>query len=237
MSLELWSRRVSALGQFRVVDPEAPVLSKEDEHHLRTVLRAKRGEEIVVTNGAGDWSLCSVSEHGLDVVTPLHHDPEPVATMLYMAPLKGDRSEWAVAKATELGVRTIVPLLSQRVVVKFKGEVKDKVLRRWQRIADEACGQSRRTYDLVVADPVSIRDVPVNVAVCDFDGEGDWHHVSAVAIGPEGGWAPEEWPDDRTKVSLGTTVLRAETAAVSAASILSFCHGGWAMAAPESRNR
>ena len=236
MTRELWSRRVDALGQFRVIDPAAPVLAKDDEHHLRTVLRAKAGEEVVVTNGAGDWSLCEVTPQGLTLVSDVLHDEEPVSTTLYLAPLKGDRSEWAVAKATELGVRRIVPLLSQRVVVKFKGETKDKVLRRWQRIADEACGQSRRTYDVRIEDPVHVRDVPVNVAVCEFGGTSDWANVHEVAIGPEGGWDPDEWGQGRRTLSLGPTVLRGETAAVAAATLLSFSSGGWAMPAPEGQN-
>jgi len=66
----------------------------------------------------------------------------------------------------------------------------------------------------------------VNVAVCDFDGEPAWDDVRAVAIGPEGGWAPGEWTT-RRKLSLGPTVLRAETAGVVAASLLAFGAGGW----------
>lgn len=237
MSLELWSRRISALGQFRVLDPVNPVLSKDDEHHLRTVLRAKSGEEIVVTNGRGDWTLCSVTSEGLNVVTPLHHDPEVPETTLYMAPLKGDRSEWAVAKATELGVSKIVPLLSERMVVKFKGEAKEKILRRWQRIADESCGQSRRTYDVSVAEPVFVRDVPSHVAICDFDGSPQWQGITDVAIGPEGGWGPDEWGSDRKKLTLGRTVLRGETAAVSAVSLMNFHTGNWAMPTSDDPNR
>jgi 16S rRNA (uracil1498-N3)-methyltransferase len=224
---ELWARRVAALGQFRVAEPSAPTLSRDDDHHLRTVLRARSGEEIVVTNGRGDWSICEVGEATLHRVTPVEHDASTPETVLYLAPLKGDRSEWAVAKATELGVSRIVPLVSARLVVKFRGEVRDKIVARWRRIAAEACGQCRRTYDVVVEEPVSVGDVDVNVAVADFSGEGDWRGVRRVAIGPEGGWHADEWPPDQRRVSLGPTVLRAETAAVVAASLVSFAAGGW----------
>ena len=227
MNDDLWTRRVAALGQFRVADPSTPALSRDDEHHLRTVLRARAGEEIVVTNGRGDWSICEVGEATLHRVTAVEHDASTPETVLYLAPLKGDRSEWAVAKATELGVSRIVPLVSARLVVKFRGEARDKIVARWRRIAAEACGQCRRTYDVVVDDPVSVGDVDVNVAVADFNGEGDWRGVRCVAIGPEGGWAPGEWPSDRRRVSLGPTVLRAETAGVVAASLLAFGAGGW----------
>lgn len=227
MTLELWPRRVAALGQFRVESPETPMLERDDEHHLRDVLRARSGEEIVVTDGRGRWSLCQVEDRGLSRITDVHLDPVALETVLYLAPLKGDRSEWAVAKATELGVSRIVPLLSQRIVVKFKGETRDKILARWRRIGAETCGQCRRSYDVLVENPVSLSDVPVNVAVADFDGDANWSGVLAVAIGPEGGWAPEDWDSPRRRLSLGPSVLRAETAAVVAASLMVFGSGDW----------
>jgi 16S rRNA (uracil1498-N3)-methyltransferase len=221
-----WPRRVAALGQFRVLDPQRPQLSAPDEHHLRTVLRVRHGEEVVVTNGAGSWALCEVGDT-LTRVTPVHKDPETATTTIYMAPLKGDRSEWAVAKATELGVTRIVPLISDHLIVKFKGETRDKIVTRWRRIGEEACGQCRRTYDVEITDPVSVADVPSEVCVADFDGDSDWNGVTAVAIGPEGGWAPREWGEDRRRLALGPTVLRGETAGIVAAALLSFGAGGW----------
>ena len=222
-----WARRVAALAQLHVESPGEPVLEDADEHHLRKVLRANVGEEVVVTDGRGSWSICQVDERRLRRVTPVQLDPAGDVTTLYLAPLKGDRSEWAVAKATELGVSRIVPLASQRIVVKFKGETRDKIVSRWRRIAKESCGQCRRTYDVVVEQPLLVRDVPANVAVADFAGTGDWSGVRSVAIGPEGGWEPQEWSSERRFVSLGPTVLRGETAAVSAAAILAFGAGGW----------
>jgi 16S rRNA U1498 N3-methylase RsmE len=105
--------------------------------------------------------------------------------------------------------------------------VRDKIVTRWRRIAAETAGQCRRTFDLVVDDPVRVGDVPVNVAVADLDGDPDWRGVTAVAIGPEGGWAPGEWNDERRRVVLGPTVLRGETAGVLAAALLAFGAGGW----------
>ncbi len=230
-----WPRRVGALAQFRVDDPNAPVLSDVDEHHLRTVLRARAGEEIVVTNGQGSWSLCEVGDHALHRVTPVHVDAPTPETTLYLAPLKGDRSEWVIAKATELGVTRIVPLASERVVVKFKGEVRDKIVARWRRIANEANGQCRRTYDVVVDDPVRVSDVALSVAICDFDGDPDWGGVRAAAVGPEGGWAPGEWTAHPRR-TLGPTVLRAETAGVAAATLLAFGAGDWGFTAGMKRS-
>jgi 16S rRNA (uracil1498-N3)-methyltransferase len=222
-----WPRRIAALTQVRVSDLEAPALSRNDDHHLRRVLRARDGEEIVLCDGRGSWRLAGVTSTGLDVLSDVVTDPTPIRTTLYLAPLKGERGEWAVAKATEVGVSRIVPLVSQRLAHKFRGEARDKVLSRWRRIADETCAQCRRTYDLVISEPVTPGEVPAHVAVADFAGEGDWSGLTAVAVGPEGGWAPGEWDEQRRRVSLGPTVLRGETAGVVAAAILSFTNGSW----------
>jgi len=222
-----WPRRVAALGQFHVDRLERPELGRDDDHHLRRVLRAHDGEEIVVTDGRGSWALCQVSDVGIERVSDVNLDPAAPDTALYLTPLKGERAEWAVAKATEVGVGRIVPLVSARMVVKFKGEAREKTLSRWRRVAHEAAAQCRRTYDVVIGDPVKVADVPVTVAVADLAGSGDWSGVRSVAIGPEGGWTSDEWNDDRRRVGLGPTVLRAETAGVVAASLVTFSAGGW----------
>jgi len=222
-----WPRRVAALAQFHVENLEAPELQRDDEHHLRRVLRASEGEEVVVTDGQGSWAPYEVLSFGLRRVSDITRDPPSPETSLYLTPLKGERAEWAVAKATEVGVSRIVPLIAERMVVKFKGEAREKILSRWRRIASETANQCRRTYDLVIADPVKVRDVHSLVAVADLGATGNWAGLRSVAIGPEGGWAKDEWDVGRRRVGLGPTVLRAETAAVVAASLLAFQAGGW----------
>jgi 16S rRNA (uracil1498-N3)-methyltransferase len=222
-----WARRVGALTQLRVDDVASPRLSRDDDHHLRRVLRAKVGEEVVVTDGRGVWRFAEVTSVGLEATGEVQRDPRPTDTTLYLAPLKGERGEWAVAKATEVGIARVVPLVSRRLAHKFRGEARDKVLARWRRISDESCGQCRRTHDLVIAEPVAPADVPLDVAVCDVAGSGDWSGVRAVAVGPEGGWAPDEWNDARRRLSLGPSVLRGETAAVVAAALVAFTNGSW----------
>lgn len=183
-----------------------------------------------MTNGGGDWSLAVVDDAGLHRVGDVHVDPVPAPVTLYLSPIKGDRGEWAVAKATELGVTRIVPLVSARLAVKFKGDAADKILSRWRRIARESAGQCRRTYDVLVDESTRVADVPADVAVADFGGASSWANVHAVAIGPEGGWEPGEWDESRVRVGLGPTVLRAETAAVAAATLLAAARGGWGRA-------
>ena len=231
-----WPRRVAALTQLRVNDIDVPVLSRDDDHHLRRVLRAREGEEVVLCDGRGSWRFAKVCATGWDEVGQVFFD-EPVArTTLYLAPLKGERGEWAVAKATEVGVSAIVPLLSERLVLKFRGDTRDKVLARWRRIGAESAGQCRRSYDIVIEEPVTPDEVPEEVAVADFTGSGDWRGVRAVAIGPEGGWGSAEWSATRRRVSLGPSVLRGETAAVVAAALVTFTQGSWGFRAGSHEN-
>lgn len=222
-----WPRRVAALTQLRVADINEAVLSREDDHHLRRVLRAREGEELVLCDGRGSWRFATVAPGGLENLGDVFVDERATTTTLYLAPLKGDRGEWAVAKATEVGVSTIVPLVSERLALKFRGDARDKILARWRRIADESAGQCRRTYDLEIAAPMTPAEVPLDVAVADFSCQGDWSGVRAVAVGPEGGWGAEEWGPWRRRVSLGPSVLRGETAAVVAAALITFTNGSW----------
>ncbi len=203
------------------------MLAERDAHHLFRVLRARDGEEVVLTNGAGVVSFGVVRDGTIARVSDLLEDPPLEPIELYLAPLKGDRSEWAVQKATELGVTLIVPLLSERVVANWKGEHALKHLRKWRAVADEACAQCRRSRDVVIADPVRVHDVSAHVAVCDFDGAAALSDVRAVAVGPEGGWGDSEWTSDRLRLGLGELVLRAETAAVAVTTLIASQGSGW----------
>ncbi len=214
--------RAKVLARWRrVADPARPVLAPPDEHHLRRVLRARVGEEVVVTDGRGAWAICAVAEAGLEPLTGPALDPAPPESVLYLAPPRGERADWAIAKATEVGVSRVVPLVTANLAWRFSGEARAKVLARWRRVAAEAAGQCRRTHDLVIDEPTTPAAVPGDVAVCELTGSAsrDWRGVRAVAVGPEGGWAPGEWGDERRRLSLGDTVLRSETAAVLAGAL------------------
>jgi len=237
MSLKDFERRVDALTQMRVADVATPVLSKDDAHHLFKVLRAEAGEEIVVTDGKGKWAFAAVGDKVITRTSDVEEDAEPYPTELFLVPLKGDKSELAVSKLVELGVTSITPVISAQMSVKFKGEHRDKVLDRWRRIAEESSGQCRRTYDIVINDPVNVSDVPLDVAVAEPGTTGSLRGVRAIAIGPEGGWAADEWPENQARIGLGNTVLRGETAAIVAATLLVLRGEGWAVTSYEGAVR
>ena len=123
----------------------------------------------------------------------------------------------------------VVPLISARIgrQVQGRGARQDRS-RAGDASASEAGGQSRRTYDVVIGDPVKVADVhPLRRRRATSGRDGSWAGVRSVAVGPEGGWAGGEWGDGRRRVGLGPTVLRAETAGVVAARLLAFQAGGW----------
>jgi 16S rRNA (uracil1498-N3)-methyltransferase len=232
VTLVEWPRRVAALAQFRVADVERPALADPDDHHLRRVLRAREGEEVVVTNGRGSWRICGVAATGLTSLSDVGEDPAPPATALYLSAVKADRTEWALAKATELGVARVVPLIARRSGARLSDDARARVLARWRRIAADAASQCRRTHDLVVELPMTAADTPDEVCVADVGGSPVWSGVRHVAIGPEGGWEPDEWDEGRRRLSLGPTVLRTETAAVVAAALIAFDAGDWGFSLP-----
>jgi 16S rRNA (uracil1498-N3)-methyltransferase len=210
-----------------VDDLNAPQLEADDEHHLAKVLRLRDGEIVSYSDGAGNWRLGEWSRGGIVAAgedSAIRHDPLPAYEIaVAFVPVKGDRPEWAVQKLTELGVDHIVPLLpTRRAVVKWSGERLDKQLAKWRRVAREAAMQSRRTRLPVVEDFAMLSDVCVRpgAAVAEPDGGEPGESTRLVIVGPEGGFEPDEVPTDVPRVSLGDTILRAETATLVAATLL-----------------
>jgi 16S rRNA (uracil1498-N3)-methyltransferase len=214
--------RADAAAQVFVECLEAPVPGADDAHHLRRVLRLRDGEHVVACDGAGSWRRCAVHGEGLEPIGPIVADPPvdaPVA--VWLPALKGDRAEWAVAKLTELGVDEIGLLSCVRGTVRLDEAGAARVLSRWRRVAREAAAQSRRTRLPALVGPCGVGAAADGGAVrCDLDGALDAGGARALLVGPEGGWADDERAGAAASVSLGDTVLRTETAAVTAAVLL-----------------
>lgn len=218
--------------------------------HMARVLRAREGMEADVVAGGRVFhaSVAAVSLAGersevrFNLLAELETDPAlPVALLL--AVYKFDHMEWAIEKATELGVRAIVPMITQRTE-KHLAHAAGKRVERWRRIAHEAAKQARRSDVPTVHDPVLFRErvraVSNGVRLVLAEQESTTTLRSALdevlasasseiptiemAIGPEGGWAPAEEAlfdgNGWRAVSLGPRVLRAETAAIAALAIV-----------------
>ena len=199
---------------------DAPVISEFDAHHLLRVLRVTPRDAVTISNGRGQWRCCVLDANGLlETTSDIVLDSAPHwALTVAFAPVKGDRPEWTVQKLTEIGVDNIIPLGStQRGVVRWEEGPANKHIERLRRIAREAAMQSRRTWLPVVHD---VTQLSASFYVADPSGEPLDASHRAIAIGPEGGFTVEETLSSAGLVSLGETVLRAETAAVSAAVLM-----------------
>lgn len=215
--------------------------SPEQAHQIGRVLRLAAGDRVIALDDTGHEYEVALEQVGRGVVVGAISAQRPAtgepgtAVFLYLSLLRGERFDWAVQKATELGVRGVVPILPQRTVA----HPKDLVARmeRWRRIAQEAAEQCCRGRIPEIGIPRPLADA------LDFAGAAfmPWEAERSVAlgeavgglatgepvalyIGPEGGFEAAEVERAREAgvmpVSLGPRILRAETAVVVALTIL-----------------
>ena len=222
--------------------PTHAAITGDQAAHLARVLRAERGQifDVVAGGFLHRAEITSVTADRVDFL--LHEELESDAALplhLYLAVFKFDHFEWAVEKATELGVARITPVLARRTD-KHLAEAAAKRVERWRRIAHEAAQQSRRTQVPDIADPTPLKPaIQAEQAVTRIllseteqtvslrEALSPGHEVPtalALAIGPEGGWTADEMTlfTERawTHVTLGPRILRAETAAIAAVAIV-----------------
>jgi 16S rRNA (uracil1498-N3)-methyltransferase len=228
--------------------PTTATLTGDQAIHLARVLRAEPGQifDIVANGFLHRAEIATVSEE--KVLFTLHEQLESDAALplhLLLAIFKFDHMEWAIEKATELGIARITPILARRTE-KHLAQSSAKRVDRWRRIALESAKQSRRTDIPEIADPTQLKPAleqektPTRILLSETEqittltaaledsnvSHETAHRIThALAIGPEGGWTPEEmslflqhaWQP----VTLGPRILRAETAAIAAIAIAS----------------
>lgn len=205
-----------------VDDVDAPVLSDDERHHLTRVRRLRAGDPLTVGDGAGAWRECRLGREP-EPVGPVRRVARPEPSIgVGFALIKGGRPELVVQKLTELGVDRIVPLIAARSVVRWEGEKAEANAHRLRRVAREAVQQCRRAWVPVVDPPTPFARVvgEPGVALADRDGAPVSLDTPMVLVGPEGGWSDEERSAAAARVTLSTAVLRAETAAIAAATLL-----------------
>jgi 16S rRNA (uracil1498-N3)-methyltransferase len=228
--------------------PTTASLTGDQAVHLARVLRAEPGQiyDVVANGFLHRAEITSVTEH--EVLFTLHEELESDAALplhLLLAIFKFDHMEWAIEKATELGIARITPILARRTE-KHLAQAAAKRVERWRRIALESSKQSRRTDIPEITVPLPLKSAlesettPTRILLSETEQtqtltaalENSPHKspastsiTHALAIGPEGGWTPEEitlfthhhWQP----VTLGPRILRAETAAIAAIAIAS----------------
>ena len=205
-----------------VADVETPDPGDDDRHHLDRVLRIRAGDPITVGDGAGRWRECrwgpTVEPVGaVEVVPP----PSPRLSVAF-ALIKGGRPELVVQKLVELGIDDIRPFRADRSVVRWDDAKAEKNQARLDRVAREAVMQCRRAWLPTVHPTVDFHAVAAlpGMARADRSGGAVTLDHPVVAVGPEGGWSDAEREVSVPVVGLSTAVLRAETAAIAAATLL-----------------
>ena len=212
-------------------------LEGDEARHLARVARHQVGDLVEIFSGQGDGFLAQVMEIQKDSVELAVREPVPdrlasLELTLLVAPPKGDRFDWIVEKATELGVSRLVPILCGRSVV----DPRLSKIERLKRAIIEASKQCGRTRLMTLDRPTAFSSVISQETdsprlFADFGGipPHSWPKFAAgtkvsLAIGPEGGWTDEERQHAVTAgwvvVGLGQTRLRVETAAVVGAAIV-----------------
>jgi 16S rRNA (uracil1498-N3)-methyltransferase len=219
------NERRRAATHVIVDDVTVPVLADDDRHHLVRVLRLRDGETVSVTDGRGSWRLCAWSSGELRPTTDIVREPDRAPLGVAFALCKSDKPETIVQKLTELGVDLIVPFVSTRSVVKWDDDKADRNLDRWRKVAREAVMQSRQVFVPRIEPLVaSVADLVARhgggLAVAEPEGGPIGAGVSVIAVGPEGGFTDEEIACFGSTVGLPGGVLRAETAAVVAGTLL-----------------
>jgi len=220
------------------VNTDRAALTGHHAAHLARVLRARVGQEFDIATGESVrvGRVVKVAEDRVEFdlgVSVEAGSTRPVT--LALAVFKFDRFEWAVEKSTELGVSKIVPVVAQRTDSHL-ATAAGKRVDRWRRIAREAAEQSRRLAVPELSDPIKLKaylaaeHAASRVVLAENEKEVQLRDLSegsrevALAIGPEGGWADSELEQFTnsgwTAASLGSTILRAETAAIAALAVV-----------------
>lgn len=209
--------------------------------HVGVVLRMQAGDELTLFCGDNQEFSATITEVTkkqvivrIDAVTHVNRE-SPCALHLVQGIAKGDRMEWIIQKAIELGVASISPVLTQHGAVKHDQTRLLKKHAQWQAIAISACEQSGRNTIPLIYEPCSLTHYlnQCNIQqrwILDPHTTHSWrkevHDAKEIAllVGPEGGFHPEEIQDAQAhqfkSLSLGPRILRTETASIAALSLL-----------------
>jgi len=234
-------------------DEATAVITGSQAEHMARVLRAQPGLEADVVAGGhvfhAEVAAVSPEEIRFNLIAEVQADPALPVTLV-VSVYKFDRMEWAIEKATELGVASIAPVIARRTE-KHLAQAADKRVERWRRIAQEAAQQSRRSDVPLIHAPAPLAERIRAASASPGQSSDSTYIVLAeqertttlrnaldeaisqaqaemptleIAIGPEGGWAPDEEAlfdaDGWRAASLGPRILRAETAAIAALAVI-----------------
>ena len=229
---------------------EAIAITGDDVHHLARVMRAQIGDVITVVDAAGQAAEMAVTELTRDAVhlrmqRVLPAETEDREVVLVQALLKGEKMDFVVQKAAELGAVCVCPIVTEHVVVRYDAKKAAAKAARWQKIADEAAKQCGRRMLMRVVPIVSLTELlrdPAYIGAADtatvfcYEQEerqsmrtvlrGTEARRVTLIVGAEGGFSPAEaaavTAAGGQSVSLGHRILRAETASLTALAVTQY---------------
>lgn len=224
-------------------------ITGEKAHYLISVLRCRKGDELIIFDGSGHCYKTRIGGIERKVVLAEVSEQFPcgnestVRITLVLGLLKGEKMDMVIQKATELGVHEIIPVVNERSQIR-----ETRKISRWRKIAEEASRQSGRSIVPEVREAVQFADLfkgrgarVQGQGFLFYEGEGTKLSEAVaslprrpsslfIMVGPEGGFTREEislaQAQGAVLVSLGKRILRAETAALAALSIVQFQFGG-----------
>lgn len=220
-------------------------LDGQTAHYLGKVLRLDAGAPLILFSGDGSEYHATLTSVGKKSVTVLLGEQtwpaveSPLRTVLGLGISRGERMDYAIQKATELGVTVIAPLFTEHCEVRLSDERREKRQEHWQQIAISACEQSGRVRVPQVLAPQAltafVQSSPAELClVLDHQQQATLGGARpdggvALLIGPEGGLAPAEIERAISAgfkgIALGKRVLRTETAPVAALAVLQYLWG------------
>ena len=218
----------------------------EEAKHILNVMRMQEGEEIVICDGKCVDYFCVIKETAknmlkAEIKEKRRSETEPeTEIVLYQGLPKSDKMEFIIQKCVEIGVSRIVPVVTERAVVKIeKGAKEDKKTERWQKISEAAAKQSGRGIVPEIGRPIKFKDAIIEAkrydnAVIPYENEKDRGIKEfikeakkgsvAIFIGPEGGFDTKEIEfaieNGVLPISLGKRILRTETAGIVTSAII-----------------
>lgn len=220
-------------------------LDENGSHHLSRVLRAAIGDEIILFNGEGGEHHAVIRQINkknveAEIVKFVDRNVEPpVKIILAQGVARGEKMDFVIQKAVEMGVSEIVPIISERCNVRLDKEREQKRLQHWQAVVISACEQSGRNSIPTLHPQVALNQWLQNVKtdlkfVLSPHADTKLESVkqtssAAILIGPEGGLTDAEVAESQkcgfAALQLGPRVLRTETAALAALAVLQFAFG------------
>lgn len=224
------------INNQQIIDNKV-ILNDDDLFHIFKVMRMKENNQIIAANyETKEKYLCTISANKEIIISnKLDSNNElDYQIVLAFALVSSDKFEFVVQKACELGASKLIPFTSLHSQVKYDRKKLDKKMIRWQKIIKEACEQAKRNTLMEIVEPVkltSLVDYDIEQKIVAYENEADFRLSDVyqkkdvmIVVGSEGGFSQTEidflCENNFSRISLGKSILRCESAAIASLAII-----------------